>query len=344
MEQRAAGNPTTMSPAHYGSKCLNTHPACHIVQLDRFRATGQRRHEEKTGQIMSQEQGRTVAAVLKVATEYLQARGIEQPRLAAELLLSRLLNCRRLDVYLKHEMVLSERHLEAMRRGVKRVADHEPVQYVLGQVEFMGRVFIVDRRALIPRPETEILTETVLSFGPLWREGREPGPVVVDVGTGSGCIILSIALERPGALCVGFDISAEALALAGRNAALHKLENRVALLGGNDLSEAFDPETADAVVANLPYVRTSEYEALPPHIREHEPRAALDGGRDGLGPITECVEESAVLLKAGGACFLEIGHDQAGAVAGIMEANGFARVTVRQDMAGRDRVVWGVLE
>jgi release factor glutamine methyltransferase len=258
-------------------------------------------------------------------------------------LLARLLGCKRLDLYVRHETVPSERLLEAMRRGVRRVAAHEPVQYVLGNVEFMGRTFQVDKRALIPRPETETLAETVLGFEPLWTERSEPGPVIVDVGTGSGCIILSIAMERPKAVCVGFDISAEALELALENARIHKLDERVALVGGMELADVLEPETADAVVANLPYVRTAEYEALPPHIRDHEPRTALDGGQDGLGVIAACIEESAILLKSGGACFLEIGHDQAASVRALMAGAGFVNVTVKQDIAGCDRVVWGEL-
>ena len=286
---------------------------------------------------------KTVVEVLKGATGYLESRGIDQPRLAAELLLGRLLGCKRLDLYVRHETVLSERLLEAMRRGIRRVAAHEPVQYVLGHVEFMGHMFQVDKRALIPRPETEALTETVLGFEPLWAERTEPGPVIVDVGTGSGCIILSIALEKPQAVCIGFDVSTEALALARENAKLHELHERVALVGGQELADVLEPETADAVVANLPYVRTAEYEALPPHIRDHEPRAALDGGQNGLAVISACIEESAILLKSGGACFLEIGRDQAADVSGLMSGAGFVNVVVKQDSAGLDRGGWGTL-
>jgi release factor glutamine methyltransferase len=292
---------------------------------------------------MGSDEARTVVEVIKGATDYLQSHGVEQPRLAAELLLSRLLNCRRLDIYLKHEAVLSERQLEAMRRGTRRVAAHEPVQYVLGRVEFMDRIFLVDRRALIPRPETEVLAESVLDCRTLWEEGRKHGPVVVDVGTGSGCIILSIALARPEAVCIGFDVSEEALGLARENARLHGLDERVALIGGGDLADVFEPETVDAVVANLPYVRTEDYEKLPAHIREHEPRIALDGGEDGLSALAACVEESAILLRNGGFCFLETGSDQAKATVSLMEEAGFADVSVKQDLAGRDRVVSGRL-
>ena len=283
---------------------------------------------------------KTVKAVLEAGAAYLAGKGLGQdPRHVTELLLARLLRCKRLELYLRFDAELTERHLEAMRRGIRRLAQGEPVQYVLGETEFMGRPFKVDRRVLIPRPETEELVQRVLDCAPVWAPEQ---PVAVDVGTGSGCIAVSLALARPAARVIGLDTSAEALEVARANAAALGVAER-AVFAAAELSEVLEPETADAVVANLPYVTTAEYEALPIHIRGFEPRAALDGGPDGLGVIEGAVQDAAIALKPGGALFLEIGEKQAAAVTALLGDAGFENVTVQPDLAGRDRIVWGTL-
>lgn len=276
-----------------------------------------------------------VAYVLTSGTDFLQARGVESPRIACELLLGRLLGRKRLELPLSFEQNLTEKQLEAMRRGIKRVAAGEPVQYVLGQAEFMGHAFTVDRRALIPRPETEVLVREVLNCMALWDVEM---PAILDMGTGSGCIVVSLARERPHALYVGLDPSAEALSLAQENAMSLGVADRVAFAEG-DVADVVEPETMDAVVANLPYVTTSECEALPIHIRDHEPRAALDGGPDGLDVFREAIPDAAIALKSKGTLFLEIGASQAQVVTTLLQENGYQDITVVQDLAGRDRVV-----
>lgn len=281
---------------------------------------------------------KTVVEMLKAATDYLAGKGIEQPRLACELLASRLLNCKRLELYLKFNSVLSEKKLEAMRRGVRRVAGGEPVQYVLGQTEFMGRTFKVDKRALIPRPETELLVEQVLQCDALWQKDK---PVVADIGTGCGCVVISLALEKPGALYVGLDVSSEALELAHENTSAFDLEEKIAFAHA-ELSDFAEPESIDAIVANLPYVPTDEYEKLPVHIREHEPRVALDGGPDGLSLIEPAVQDAAIALKPGGFLFLEIGEKQGKTAKTLLNNSGFREVTIKKDLAERDRIIWGL--
>jgi release factor glutamine methyltransferase len=289
---------------------------------------------------MTPSEPKTVKAVLEAGAAYLAAKGIGQdPRHVTELLLARLLRCKRLELYLRYDAELGERHLEAMRRGLRRLAQGEPVQYVLGETEFMGHPFKVDRRALIPRPETEGLVVRVLAYAPLWSQER---PAVVDVGTGSGCIALSLALARPAARYLALDTSADALALARENAAALGVGDKV-IFAAAELPDVMDAETADAVVANLPYVATAEYEALPVHIRDFEPRAALDGGPDGLSAIEAVVQDAAIALRPGGALFLEIGAQQAARVAALLGDAGFESVTVEPDLAGRDRIVWGAL-
>jgi len=290
---------------------------------------------------MSTDANRKVKDILAVSEEYLQQRGAAEPRMAAELLMSRLLNCKRLELNLKSDVVPAEKMLEAMRRGVKRVGAGEPVQYVLGQVDFMGHIVKVDRRALIPRPETEELVAWILECRELWGGtggGAETRPVIADVGTGTGCIVLSLVMAKPNGYYVGLDISGEALSLAQENAVTLGLSNRVAFLHG-ELADGVDEETLDAVVANLPYVPSADYEKLPVHIRNHEPRVALDGGPEGMDVIGAVVQDAAIALKPGGHLFLEIGYDQAAPVRELLGQSGFVSVEIRKDLAGHDRMV-----
>jgi len=281
-----------------------------------------------------------VVDVLQATTDYLAGREVENPRLAGELLLSRLLGCKRLELYLRYETVLGEKHLAAMRRGVRRVGDGEPVQYVTGEVEFFGHVFKVDRRALIPRPETEDLVQAVLDCEALWQKDH---PAVADVGTGTGCIAVALAVAKPAGRYLALDRSEEALALARENATRLRVGDAVTFKS-DDLPDALDePESLDAIVANLPYVTTAEYERLPRHIREHEPREALDGGEDGLRHIGTVIHDASFALRKGGRIFLEIGYQQAEAVNALLLEAEFTPIEVRQDFGGRDRVVWGQL-
>jgi release factor glutamine methyltransferase len=274
--------------------------------------------------------------VLQASTDYLAGKGVDQPRLTAELLMSHVLQCPRLHLYLKFETQLDEEQLGPLRTGIKRLGAGEPLQYVLGDTEFMGHRFKVDRRALIPRPETEELVDRVLKCAPLWSGAR---PAVVDVGTGSGCIVISLALARPEASYLAIDASAAALELARENAELNKAAGIEFRTG--DLLAGLASASVDAVIANLPYIPTRDCEALPRNIREHEPHSALDGGEDGLGPIRLLVESAWETLKPGGYLFLEIGFDQGGRVVKCLKERGYDTVAVHQDLGGRDRMVDG---
>lgn len=282
---------------------------------------------------------RAVGDVLRLATDYLTANGVAEAPIIAGLLLSRLLGCRRLDLPLRATEPMPERLLEAMRRGMRRVAGHEPVQYVLGQTDFMGHLLRTDRRALIPRPETEELVAWVLDDAGLW---ALPHPAIADVGTGSGCIALALALARPRALCLALDISSDAVVLAGENFAALGLAERIGLAQG-ELADVVDAASLDAIVANPPYIATADWERLPPHIREHEPRLALDGGPDGLAVIEPLVQDAAMALKPDGRLYLEIGAGQMAAVKDLLRAAGFERVEGRRDLAGHERMVCGRL-
>jgi len=277
--------------------------------------------------------------VLQASADYLAGKGVEQPRLVAEQLMSHVLKCPRLQLYVRFEVNLEESQLAPLRAGIKRLGAGEPLQYIVGDAGFMGHIFKVDRRALIPRPDTETLIAAVLECGDLW---SRPAVALADVGTGSGCVAVSLALGRPEARVMAVDLHPEALDLARENAGLNGVAGRIEFRQGN-LLEGIGGAALDAVVANLPYIATGDCAKLPRHIRAHEPLSALDGGPDGLDLIRRLVKEAQVALKPGGWLFLEIGFDQGPAVVGWLRDNGFVNVVVRPDLGGRDRVVSGTL-
>ncbi len=283
----------------------------------------------------------TLGVVLDAASAYLERRGVAGARTAVEWLAARLLRCRRLELRLRAEQPLTEPQLEALRRGVRRVATGEPVQYVVGRWEFRGHPLLVDRRALIPRPETEQLVQAVLDDRALW---SRPEPRIADVGTGSGCIAVSLARERPQGRYLATDVSAEALELAQANAALNGVAERIRFAQG-DLADLIDPATLDAVVSNPPYIPSDAVGRLAPTVRDFEPRLALDGGDDGLAVLRVVVEEASLALGSGGRLYLELGaeNDQATAVSRMLNELGFEQIVTRRDLAGAERFVSAVL-
>ncbi len=278
---------------------------------------------------------KTVFEVLKSSRTYLESKGVSEPRRSSDLLMSFMLKCQPLDLFFKLDFVLSQKLLDAMRRGVKRLAENEPVQYILGEWEFMQHTFKTDKRALIPRPETEELVQLVLECEDIWSE--EPA-FIIDIGTGSGCIAICLALAKPNSRYLGIDVSTDALALAQENAMRLNTGDNLAF-SDKELSDLIEPDTVNLVVANLPYIPTADYEALPPHIKSFEPAMALDGGEDGLDIIRAVAEDASMVLKNSGYIFLEMDHRQGTAISDMLEQLGFYNILVKQDMAGHDRFV-----
>lgn len=276
---------------------------------------------------------RPLVELLDAGSAFLERHRIAFPRLACELLASRLLACTRLDLHLRLRQPLGTRRAAALRRGLTRVAAGEPLQYVLGEWEFRSLTLNIDRRALIPRPETEQLVDLILAAPEVW--ARE-APLIVDVGTGSGCIVLSLAQERPQAVLVATDISAAALELARENAERCGLAARVTFREEAGCG-AFLAGSVDAVISNPPYITRDTVSTLERHIREYEPITALDGGVDGLDCIRAISRDAALVLKPEGRIFFEIGDDQGPAVRDILEAHGFAEVAILNDWAGKTR-------
>lgn len=281
----------------------------------------------------------SVADILTLGSRYLQEQGIAQPHLLCEMLLACLLQVPRLQLALMHDQQLRPAHLEAMRRGLKRLRQGEPIQYVLGETGFMDHVFKTDRRALIPRPETEELVRTVLNDAGLW---QKPDLAIADVGTGTGCIALSLAAKYPQAKYLAVDPSADAISLARENAERLQLTEAVLFFCGY-LEDVAEAEMFDAIIANLPYIDSTDMDTLPDNVRNHEPHQALDGGKDGLECIATLIADASILLKAHGKIFLEIGEKQGRVVRDLLQQAGFSDIRILQDTNQRDRIACGVL-
>ena len=276
--------------------------------------------------------------LIALGDAFLAKQKVADSLVVCELLAARLYKCGRLELYRHRDAVPEERIVDALRRGLQRVARGEPVQYVLGQWDFRKLTLTVDRRALIPRPETEQLVDLVLK-SPQVRASDKP--LIVDVGTGTGCIILSLARELKDGVFVGLDVSADALSLARENAAFTGLEGRV-LFAESDGCGEFDPASVDVLVSNPPYIPSRVVDGLAPHIREHEPRLALDGGPDGLNVFRALLLDAVMVLRPGGGVFFEIGDEQGPAMRDMLEEYGFTDVVVVKDYSGRDRFATGV--
>lgn len=274
---------------------------------------------------------------LKQLMAQLEAAGRDEAGAEAESLLACALRCRRLDVYLHGERKLTPLQLATLNAQTQRLLTGEPLQYVLGEVEFCGRVFQCDARALIPRPETELLVAIALGFSRVWKKEQ---PLVADLGSGAGCIAITLALERSNARIFAVDVSAKALALTRTNAERHNVADKIEFVRA-DLLSSFADGVLDLIVSNPPYVPTAEWVDLPRHIRDFEPRRALDAGLDGLDVVRRLIAQAAKKLALGGVLALEIGEDQSRRVAGLLAAAGFGRIIVQKDFAGWDRVVTG---
>jgi release factor glutamine methyltransferase len=275
----------------------------------------------------------TVLELIQNTTAFFQRKGVESPRLSIEYLLAEALGKRRLDLYLDYDQRLPEQILEPLRDKVRRRSEGEPLQHLLGSWEFFGRRFKTDRRALIPRPETERLAELILNQIPA---STSPGTRLADIGTGSGVLAITLALERPGLEVVATDLSADTLALARENALVHEVDARIAWLQTDLLSGV--GTDFDFLVANLPYVPTAEIAKLSREV-QHDPPMALDGGEDGLDVIRRFVGQASSRLKPEGRIFLEIGISQAGGVVDILQKEKFSDISIEKDYQGVERFV-----
>lgn len=273
----------------------------------------------------------TIRRVLSWTTGFFERKSIESARLDAELLIADALAVQRMQLYLDIDKPLAPEELASIRARVERRGAYEPVAYILGTKGFWSLDLDVDRRVLVPRPETERLVELALAA-----LGDVDDPVIVDVGCGSGCVALALAEERPSAVIHAVDASADALAVARANGA--RLGKTIQWHHGDMLAPVDGP--LDMVVSNPPYIPTADIEGLMPDVQQHEPMMALDGGPDGLDLIRRLVGDAAQKLRPGGALLFEIGSDQGASAKSLVEAHGaFGEVVVHPDYAKLDRVV-----
>ena len=283
---------------------------------------------------MTRKQPETLLDYLNLATDYLTRHTVDHPRLNAEMLLCEALGMKRLELYLQFDRPLSTSEVDAFRDMLRRRGTRQPLQYILGHEEFYGRRFLVTPDVLIPRPETEILVETVLK-----RLKDRTEPVIADIGTGSGCIAVTLAAEIPGAHVTAADISDAALTVARKNARNAGVEEAVSFVQG-DLLAPLRGKQFDAIVSNPPYVPEGDRDGMQPEVRDYEPALALFSGPDGLSIIREIVAGCAALIRPGGLVALEIGIHQSGAVRALWREHAPDwNVEVVQDLAGIDRII-----
>ena len=275
----------------------------------------------------------TVLELLQSTSDYLARKGIDQPRLNIEHLLADSLGKKRIELYLEFDRQLTETELAPLREKVRRRAAGEPLQHLLGSWDFYGRTFKVDRRELIPRQETELLVDVVL---PKLKEASKEGMRLIDVGTGCGILAITFALEIPGLEVVAVDLSPDALALARENAARFGLESRIAFVHSNLLDQT--DGVFRWVVANLPYIPTAELDTLQREVK-HDPKLALDGGRDGLDVIRNLVASLQTRLAPPALIVLEVGLDQAEPVRELLARQNYRDISMTKDYQGVQRIV-----
>jgi release factor glutamine methyltransferase len=274
-----------------------------------------------------------VAAELESAVARLASSGVEAARFDAEVLLADVLGVDRARLFVDRDRALDATERARFEDLVARRGRRQPLQQLRGRQEFFSRNFFVDRHVLVPRPETETLVEAAIAAAlAMPRRGLR----ILDIGTGSGAIAVTLALELAEALVFAGDVSGEALRVARRNASTHGA--RVEFREG-DLCAPFVSDRFDLVVANPPYVPSSAIAALAPEVRDHEPRLALDGGEDGLEFYRRLARDASPLLGDDGEILVEVGHDQSGAVLDVFASRGLQPVDVRRDLAGIERVV-----
>jgi release factor glutamine methyltransferase len=278
--------------------------------------------------------GVTVLEAIRKTAEFLERKGVDSPRLQAELLLAHALGLPRMKLYLAFDRALTAAEVDAFRELVRRRGLREPLQHIVGSVSFCGFELAVRSDALIPRPESELLAQMAWEF---LDQHPTSAPAAFDFGTGTGCLPVTIALKCPRARLWASDISEAALNLARENAARHGVVDRIQFCHGDGFGSVDPQQQFDLVVSNPPYIPTDEIATLEPEVRDHDPRPALDGGPDGLLFYRRLAVESLPRLNPGGKIMLELGDGQAPAVREIFSGQKWIVEEVRQDYSQRDR-------
>lgn len=280
----------------------------------------------------------TISKLMTWTTEYFETHGIDSPRMTAEILLAHCLGINRIDLYMQYDKPLTAQELAHFKSLIKRRVDREPVAYITGTKGFWTLDLDVSPKVLVPRPDTECLVEQALSVIPVKIEG-EP-LAILDLGTGSGAIILALASERPDHRYVAVDISWDAAWLARKNQIKEVSNTPVFFINGNWFGPFKPDQQFDMIVSNPPYIPRADIETLEPEVRQYEPRLALDGDDDGLACIRHIVNSAKDYLKPGGYLMMEMGFDQKKAVQALFnDYSCYEHVEFFKDYTGNDRVV-----
>jgi release factor glutamine methyltransferase len=278
----------------------------------------------------------TVLEAIQKSTEFLGKKNVESPRLQTELLLAHLLKMPRMKLYLNFDRVLAAAETDGLRELVKRRGQREPLQHLTGSTSFCGHEIAVSRHALVPRPETELLAELGWKF----LVTCHPSLVTaLDFGTGTGCIAIALAAKCPNVSISALDVSADALILAKQNAEQNKVADRIEFLHGDGFAALTAGAQFDLLIGNPPYIASAEIETLEPEVRDFDPRAALDGGADGLDFYRRLAAEARPFLKPDGKIMLEFGDGQSGEIKTIFEAEKWIVEAVREDYSQRARIL-----
>lgn len=282
----------------------------------------------------------TILESINLSAKYLQQKGIESPRTNAELLLASILGCKRLELYLSFDKPLKAEEKDLYREYIKRRGSYEPLQYITGNVEFYGLSLKVNSSVLIPRPETEILVETIINN---YKEDDEL--VVLDIGCGSGNIGIALAVNIPKAKIICSDVNNEALDVAKENAAKHQVKERIEFIIHDILKEDLNNfPRFDVVVSNPPYVSLNTYSTLQNEIKNYEPRFAVTDNADGYTFYKALSSKVKTNLISGGKIFFELSEGQSQEVSEILKQNSFTNIKIIKDYQQIDRVIYGVKE
>lgn len=277
----------------------------------------------------------TVLNAIQLSTSYLEEKGIESPRMNAELLLAHVLNCKRLDLYLSFDRPLLEEELVQLREFIARRGKFEPLQYILGEVEFYNLNFKVDKSVLIPRPETELLVDEAIN---LINEYNYTN--ILDVGTGSGNIPVSLAANLNGVTITSIDISKEAIDTAVKNAEKNNVRDKINFII-SDIADYVPDQKFDVIVSNPPYVSSQEYQNLQKEITAYEPRESVTDNDDGFKFYRNILSNNDRLLRSNGFVIFEIGQGQESTLYKLFEEHSFEHVKTIKDLQNIDRIILG---
>jgi release factor glutamine methyltransferase len=276
-----------------------------------------------------------ILEVIQRSTDFLAKKGVASPRLQVELLLAHLLRIPRLQLYLNFERMLTTAELDALRAKVQRRGQREPLQYIIGSTSFCGLEIAVNRDVLIPRPETELLAERAWTF----LQECEGVPTALDIGTGSGCVAISLAHRVPLIKVCATDMSGAALELAWRNAQSHQVSDRIDFRQGDLFAAVPKGARFNLIVSNPPYIPTARLETLEAEVREHEPRGALDGGPDGQDFYRRMAAEAHGWLRPAGCVMVELDEEGASMTSEIFQNKNWLVEDVEKDYQGHDRIL-----